>query len=160
VTVVIVREDLLGFADPKTPAMLNYQTMAKDDSLYNTPPTYAIYIAGLMFEWLKDLGGLQAMYALNKAKAKLIYDELDNGDFFKGTVDPADRSLMNITFRAPDPEADKAFLAFAEKRGLVNLKGYRTVGGMRASMYNAMPIEGVQALVEAMRLFETQWKTR
>lgn len=160
VTVVIIREDLLGFADPKTPAMLNYQIQAKDDSLYNTPPTYAIYIAGLMFEWLKELGGLEAMYKLNHAKAKLIYDVLDNGDFFKGTVDPKDRSLMNITFRAPSPEADKAFITFAESRGLVNLKGYRTVGGMRASMYNAMPIEGVEALVEAMRLFEKQWKDR
>ena len=159
-TVVIVRDDLIGFADPQTPVMLNYQAMAKEDSLYNTPPTYAIYIAGLMFEWLKGLGGLEVMHQLNQAKAKLIYDVLDQGDFFKGTVEPKDRSLMNITFRSPSPEADKAFIAFAETRGLVNLKGYRTVGGMRASIYNAMPIEGVEALVEAMRLFETLWKAR
>ncbi|TFG82739.1 MAG: 3-phosphoserine/phosphohydroxythreonine transaminase [Erysipelotrichales bacterium] len=159
-TVAIIREDLLGFADPQTPAMLDYQTIAKGDSLYNTPPTYAIYLAGLMFEWLKELGGVEAMHAINQAKAKLIYDVLDNGDFFKGTVDPKDRSMMNITFRCPSPEADKAFIAFAESRGLVNLKGYRTVGGMRASIYNAMPIEGVQALVEAMNLFEKQWKAQ
>lgn len=159
-TVAIVREDLLGFADPNTPAMLNYKVISDGDSLYNTPPTYAIYIAGLMFEWLKELGGVEAMEKINLAKAKLIYDVLDNGDFFKGTVQPKDRSLMNITFRAPTPEADKAFITFAEARGLVNLKGYRTVGGMRASMYNAMPVEGVEALLEAMRLFETQWKAR
>ncbi len=159
-TVVIIREDLLGFADPQTPVMLNYAAMAKEDSLYNTPPTYAIYIAGLMFEWLKSLGGIEEIHKINQFKAKLIYDVLDNGDFFKGTVEPADRSLMNITFRAPSPEADKAFISFAQARGLVNLKGYRTVGGMRASVYNAMPVEGVQALVDAMLAFETQWKAR
>lgn len=159
-TVVIIREDLLGFADPKTPVMLDYAAIAKDNSLMNTPPTYAIYMAGLLFEWLKELGGLDAMHALNQKKAKLLYDAIDQSGFFQGTVKVEDRSLMNITFRSPSPEADKAFIAFCESRGLVNLKGYRTVGGMRASIYNAMPIEGVEALVEAMSLFETQWKAQ
>jgi len=153
-TVVIIREDLLGYADDKVPTMLNYKIMADGKSLYNTPPAYSIYIAGLVFEWILALGGLEAMEKLNEAKAKLLYDTLDASDFYTTTVNPKDRSLMNVTFRCANEELDKAFVKFCESRGLTNLKGYRSVGGMRASIYNAMPMEGVEKLVACLKEFE------
>lgn len=157
-TVVIIREDLIGHADSKLPVMLDYAAMAKDNSLYNTPPTFAIYMAGLVFQWIKKLGGIDAMHALNQAKAQLLYQAIDQSALFYGTARKEDRSLMNVTFKTDDPEIDSAFIAFAKTKGIVNIKGYRTVGGMRASIYNAMPLEGVQALVDAMTEFETKHK--
>ncbi|WP_041675610.1 3-phosphoserine/phosphohydroxythreonine transaminase [Ramlibacter tataouinensis] len=154
VTVVIVREDLLGHALPITPAAFNYQVQAQNDSMYNTPPTYAIYIAGLVFKHVKSLGGLATMEEHNRAKARLLYDFLDGSRFFRNEVAPADRSLMNVPFHLRDASLDKAFLDGARQRGMVQLKGHRIVGGMRASIYNAMPIEGVRALVAYLREFE------
>lgn len=153
-TVVIVREDLIGHAMDITPTMFNYKTHADANSMFNTPPTYSIYIAKLVFEWLKEQGGLEGISKRNKKKAKLIYDYLDQSSIFKGTVEPKDRSLMNIPFVLPTEELNKAFIEGAAKRGLVNLKGHRSVGGMRASIYNAMPMEGVETLVDFMREFE------
>lgn len=156
VTIVIVREDLIGNAMDFTPTMLNYKIHADSDSLYNTPPCYAIYIAGLVFEWIKKNGGLEAMKAANEKKAKLLYDFLDSSKLFKGTVVPEDRSLMNVPFVTGDEELDAKFVKEATAAGLVNLKGHRSVGGMRASIYNAMPYEGVEALVEFMKKFEAE----
>jgi phosphoserine aminotransferase len=156
VTVVIVREDLLGQALPITPSAFNYKTQAEADSMYNTPPTYAIYIAGLVYKHVKALGGLAAMEEHNKAKARILYDYLDASSFYANPVAPADRSLMNVPFTLKDASLDDAFLKGAQARGMVQLKGHRSVGGMRASIYNAMPIEGVQALVAYMREFEVQ----
>jgi phosphoserine aminotransferase len=153
--VVIIREDLIGGALEETPIMLNYKTHAAEGSLYNTPPTYSIYIANLVFEWLKGLGGVPAIYEANKEKAALLYDFLDNSKLFKGTVVPKDRSLMNAPFVTGKEELDEAFIKAASAKGLVNLKGHRTVGGMRASIYNAMPIEGVRSLVGFMKEFES-----
>jgi phosphoserine aminotransferase len=153
-TIVIVRDDLLGRACATTPEVFNYKVQAEADSMINTPPTYAIYIAGLVFEWLKKLGGLAAMEKSNIAKAKLIYDYLDQSEFYQSPVMPADRSRMNVPFRLKSESLDDAFLKGAKAAGLVELKGHRSVGGMRASIYNAMPIEGVQALVSYMRDFE------
>lgn len=155
-TIVIVRNDLLGKHLEVTPTMLRYDIHAKDKSLYNTPPTYAIYIAGLVFKWLEDLGGIKAMEEINQAKASLIYDFLDNSDMFKNPVHPDDRSLMNIPFTTKTDELNEKFIAESEKAGLTTLRGHRLVGGMRASIYNAMPIEGVKALVEFMKKFETE----
>ena len=152
-TIVIVREDLLGQAHPATPSAFDYRIVADNDSMYNTPPTYAIYIAGLVFQWIKDQGGLTAMDARNRAKAALLYDLLDATPFYSCPVAPACRSLMNVPFKLKDAALDEAFLAGAKARGMVQLKGHRVVGGMRASIYNAMPIEGVQALVDYMREF-------
>lgn len=153
-TIVIVREDLLGHQMDITPTMFNYQIHADNASLYNTPPCYCIYICMLVLEWLKELGGVGAIQKINEEKAKLFYDFLDSSEMFKGTVVKKDRSLMNIPFVTGDEELDKKFIAEAAKNGFVNLKGHRTVGGMRASIYNAMPKEGVEALVEFMREFE------
>lgn len=156
VTVVIVREDLLGNAMDFTPTMLRYDIHAKNDSLYNTPPTYAIYFAGLVFDWVKRQGGVSAMEKRNEEKAAVIYDFLNQSRLFQGTVEKKYRSLMNVTFKLPTPELDKKFVQIAKEAGFDNLKGHRTVGGMRASIYNAMPKEGVMALVQLMEQFEKQ----
>lgn len=153
-TVVIIREDLLGKAMDITPTMLNYKTMADSDSMYNTPPCYTIYMCKLVLEWIKSIGGLEEMKKRNEAKAKILYDYLDSSKMFHGTVEPGSRSLMNVTFVTGNPELDKKFVSEAAGNGLVNLKGHRIVGGMRASIYNAMPIEGVEKLVDFMKKFE------
>ena len=153
-TIVIIREDLLGHAMPVTPTMLNYKTHADEGSMYNTPPCYAIYIMGLVFNWLQQKGGIAAIEKENKEKAALLYNYLDQSAMFKGTVDKADRSLMNIPFVTGNEELDAKFISEASKAGLKQLKGHRSVGGMRASIYNAMPREGVVALVDFMRNFE------
>ncbi|MBQ8719692.1 MAG: 3-phosphoserine/phosphohydroxythreonine transaminase [Clostridia bacterium] len=155
-TIVIIREDLIGRAMPITPVMLDYQIHADNGSMYNTPPCYTIYIAGLVFKWLKELGGLEAMAERNARKAKLLYDFLDSSKLFRGTVVPEDRSLMNVPFVTGNEELDAKFVKAATAAGFVNLKGHRTVGGMRASIYNAMPEEGVRALVEFMKKFEEE----
>jgi phosphoserine aminotransferase len=155
-TLVIVREDLLGHALPVTPDAFNYRVQADAGSMYNTPPTYAIYIAGLVFRWIKAQGGLAAMQARNEAKARLLYDYLDASSFFHNPIAPEARSLMNVPFWLQDPARDAAFLEGAKARGLVQLQGHRSVGGMRASIYNAMPLEGVQALVDYLREFEAR----
>ena len=154
--IVIVREDLVGKAQPTPPAMLDYKTHADNESMYNTPPTYGIYIAGLVFQWLKKQGGLAAIEQKNIAKANLLYDFLDQSTFFKNPVKKEDRSRMNIPFTLANAELDEEFLKGAKARGMVQLKGHRSVGGMRASIYNAMPLEGVQALVAYMKEFEAQ----
>ncbi len=153
-TIVIVREDLLDFPHALCPSAFEYRTVAEHDSMYNTPPTYAIYIAGLVFNWLKAQGGLAGIEAKNLAKATLLYDAIDASGIYSNLVDPACRSRMNVPFTLHDKSLDAAFLKGAEERGMVQLKGHRSVGGMRASIYNAMPIEGVQALVAWMREFE------
>ncbi len=158
VTLVIIKEDLIGSPLPETPTMLDYKTHADNGSMFNTPPTYAIYIAKLVFEWLKKNGGVPAMQKLNEEKAALLYDFLDNSAMFKGTVDKADRSLMNVPFVTGVEELDKKFIKDAAATGLVNLAGHRSVGGMRASIYNAMPVEGVKALIEFMKKFEGENK--
>lgn len=156
-TIVIIREDLIGNAMDITPTMFNYETHAKADSLYNTPPCYTIYIAKLVLEWIKnEIGGLDKMKELNEKKAKLLYDFLDSSKMFKGTVVPEDRSLMNVPFVTGDKDLDAKFVAEAAAAGFVNLKGHRSVGGMRASIYNAMPYEGVEKLVEFMKKFEAE----
>jgi phosphoserine aminotransferase len=155
-TIVIVRDDLLGQAHPYTPDAFNYTLQAEADSMLNTPPTYAIYIAGLVFKWLKAQGGLAAMAARNEAKARLLYDALDASALYNCPVARDCRSLMNVPFHLKDPALDATFLKEAEARGLAQLKGHRVVGGMRASIYNAMPIEGVQALVDHLRAFEAR----
>jgi phosphoserine aminotransferase len=153
-TIVIVRDDLIGQALPITPAAFDYKQQADNDSMLNTPPTYAIYIAGLVFNWIKAQGGLTAIEAHNRRKAALLYDHLDSTSFFTSPVARSDRSLMNVPFKLRDPALDGAFLRGAEARHMLQLKGHRSVGGMRASIYNAMPIEGVQALVGYMKEFE------
>jgi phosphoserine aminotransferase len=153
-TIVIVRDDLIGQALPATPSAFDYKTVADHDSMFNTPPTYAIYIAGLVFRWIEAQGGLAAMEARNRAKAALLYDVLDASPFYTCPVARDCRSLMNVPFRLGDPALDDTFLAGAKARGMVQLQGHRSVGGMRASIYNAMPVEGVQALVAYMRDFE------
>lgn len=155
-TIVIVRDDLLGHALPITPSAFNYQLQAENDSMYNTPPTYAIYIAGLVMKHVKAQGGMQAMAEHNRAKAKLLYDYLDASKFYRNPVAPADRSLMNVPFQLKDAALDDAFLKGAQAQGMIQLKGHRSVGGMRASIYNAMPMAGVQALVKYMQAFEAQ----
>jgi phosphoserine aminotransferase len=155
--IVIIREDLIRKdIDPKTPIMLRYDIHAENGSMYNTPPTYGIYLCGKVFKWLKKKGGLDAMYQINLRKANILYDYLDSSKMFYGTVEKKSRSLMNVTFKSISPELDEAFIKQAKAKGFDNLKGYRTVGGMRASIYNAMPIEGVQALVDFMREFERE----
>ena len=153
-TIVIVREDLIGHAPATTPSMFDYKVHADNGSMYNTPPTYAIYMAGLVFQWLKRNGGLPQMEKINIAKAKAIYDVLDGSGFYRSPVAKDDRSRMNIPFTLRDESLDEPFLKAAKQRGLIQLKGHRSVGGMRASIYNAMPIEGVHTLVEFMREFE------
>jgi len=153
-TIVIVRDDLIGQAHPLTPSAFDYKQQADNDSMLNTPPSYAVYVAGLVFRWIKARGGLAAMAELNRAKAKVLYDYLDGSAFYSNPVARADRSLMNVPFRIKDEAFDDAFLKGAQARGMVQLKGHRSVGGMRASIYNAMPIESVQALVDYMKEFE------
>lgn len=155
-TLVIVREDLIGQALTITPSAFDYQQQADNDSMFNTPPTYAIYIAGLVFEWLQQQGGLDAMARLNREKAALLYDLLDSSAFYRSPVQRDCRSLMNVPFKLRDDALDDAFLQGAKERGMVQLKGHRSVGGMRASIYNAMPIEGVRALVAYMKEFEAR----
>ncbi|MDM0000961.1 3-phosphoserine/phosphohydroxythreonine transaminase [Variovorax sp. J22P240] len=154
VTIVIVRDDLIGQALPITPSAFDYKIQADNDSMFNTPPTYTIYIAGLVFNWIKAQGGLEAMEAHNRKKAAVLYDHLETTSFFYNPVTREDRSLMNVPFKLRDESLDEAFLKGAQARGMVQLKGHRSVGGMRASIYNAMPIEGVMALVEYMKEFE------
>jgi phosphoserine aminotransferase len=153
-TIVIVREDLIGHAPASTPSMFDYKIQADNGSMYNTPPTYAIYIAGLVFQWLKRRGGLQQMEQINVAKAQLLYEVIDASGFYKSPVAKQDRSRMNIPFTLPDERLEEPFLKAAKAQGLVQLKGHRSVGGMRASIYNAMPMEGVRALAALMREFE------
>lgn len=154
-TVVIIREDLIGHANDFTPTMFNYQTHADNDSMFNTPPCYAIYICKLVLDWIKnDIGGLEKMKEFNEKKAKILYDFLDSSKLFKGTVVPEDRSLMNIPFVTGSEELDAKFVKEAAAHDFVNIKGHRSVGGMRASVYNAMPIEGVEKLVAFMKEFE------
>ena len=157
-TVVIVREDLLGNAREDIPTMLNWQTMADNDSMYNTPPCYAIYVAGLVYKWILGLGGLEAMKKINEEKAAILYNFLDSSELFKPGADKEYRSMMNVTFVTGDEELDKKFCKEADAAGFKNLKGHRSVGGMRASIYNAMPTEGVVALVEFMKKFEADNK--
>ena len=152
-TVVIVREDLLGHAREETPTMLDYKVMADNDSMYNTPPTYCIYIAKLVYEWILSLGGLEVMQKRNQEKAAILYDYLDSQDYYIAPVEKESRSIMNVTFVTGDEVLDKKFAKEAEQQGLVNLKGHRSVGGMRASIYNAMPKEGVEKLVAFMKEF-------
>lgn len=154
VTVVIIREDLIGHAASNVPLLLDYKTQSDNDSLYNTPTTFSIYMCGLVFNWLKKLGGVAEMEKRNNAKAKILYDFLDKSKMFKNPVEPKDRSMMNVTFVATSEELNEKFLKQASAAGFVNLKGHRSVGGMRASIYNAMPIEGVKALVKFMQDFE------
>jgi phosphoserine aminotransferase len=154
VTVVIIREDLIGDTLPGTPTMLKYSVHAENTSLYNTPPCYSIYIMKLVLEWVKALGGIDAIEKINRDKAGMLYNYLDSSKIFKGTVEKKDRSLMNIPFVLPTEELNNQFIAEAEKAGFINLKGHRSVGGMRASIYNAMPAEGVKKLVEFMAAFE------
>ncbi|MDD6527727.1 MAG: 3-phosphoserine/phosphohydroxythreonine transaminase [Oscillospiraceae bacterium] len=153
-TIAIIREDMLGNARDITPTMLNYQIHADNGSMYNTPPCYTIYICKLVLEWIKNLGGLEKMKLRNEAKAKILYDFLDSSKMFRGTVVPEDRSLMNVPFVTDSDELNAKFIKQAEEAGFVNLKGHRTVGGMRASIYNAMPVEGVEKLVAFMKKFE------
>ena len=155
-TIVVVREDLLGRAAKGTPSVMNYALQAEAASMLNTPPTYAIYVAGLVFKWLKQLGGVAEIERRNVGKAKLLYDFLDASAFYQNPVAPEDRSRMNVPFTLADPKLDALFLQEAEARGLLQLKGHRAVGGMRASVYNAMPIEGVRRLVEFMQAFEAR----
>ncbi len=157
VVIVIIREDLITEEVlPGTPTMLKYKTHADNDSLYNTPPAYGIYICGKVFKWIKKMGGLEAMKERNEKKAKILYDFLDESKLFKGTVRKEDRSLMNVPFVTGDADLDAKFVKEAKEAGFENLKGHRSVGGMRASIYNAMPIEGVEALVDFMKKFEAE----
>ena len=158
VTLCIIREDLIGNAMDITPTMFNYQIHADNGSMYNTPPTYGIYVVKLVLEWIKEKGGIAAVQKMNEEKAKILYDFLDSSEMFKGTVVKEDRSLMNVPFVTGNDELDAKFVKEAKEAGFVNLKGHRSVGGMRASIYNAMPIEGVKALVEFMKKFEAENK--
>ncbi len=158
VTIVIVRRDLLGKAMPQCPTMLNYAIQDKNDSLYNTPPCFSIYMSMLVFRWLKELGGVKAIQKINEEKAKMLYDFIDNSNFYTNKVNAKDRSLMNVPFTTPNVELDAKFVAEAGKAGLASLKGHKLVGGMRASIYNAMPVEGVKALIDFMKKFEMENK--
>jgi phosphoserine aminotransferase len=153
-TLVVVREDLLGYALPDCPSAFNYKTVADSNSMFNTPPTFAIYMAGLVFKWLKKQGGIATMEQRNIAKAQLLYQAIDKSDLYYNKVDTTCRSRMNVPFYLRDESLNDAFLSGAKERGMLQLKGHKSVGGMRASIYNAMPIEGVQALVDYMREFE------
>ena len=158
VTIVIVRNDLLGPVDPSVPTMLNYRVHAENHSLYNTPPCYSIYMAGLTFQWIKSMGGVEEIQKLNEEKARLLYQAIDESDLFRCPVTSKDRSLMNAVFVTGDEGLDKRFIAGAEREGLMNLGGHRSVGGMRASIYNAMPMEGVLSLISYMERFESEHK--
>ena len=157
-TIVIVRRDLLGRAMPTTPKIMNWKIMDEKGSMLNTPPTYAIYMAGLCMKWLKKQGGVEAIEKVNIEKAKLLYDLLDGSAFYRPTASKESRSRMNVTFTTPSPELDAEFVKAAAEQGMVNLKGHRVVGGIRASIYNAMPVEGVQKLAEFMKKFEMEHK--
>lgn len=156
VTIIIIRDDLVGFAPDNTPVYLDYSTHVKKNSMYNTPPCYPIYIAGEVFKHLKTEGGLKEIHRRDVAKAKKLYDYLDSSKLFKPAVEKEDRSIMNVTFVTGEPEKDKAFIAGAKEKGMINLAGHRTVGGMRASIYNAMPEEGIDALIAYMKEFEAK----
>lgn len=158
VTLVIIREDLIGNAFDICPTMFNYQIHADNQSLYNTPPTYSIYVMKLVLEWIKEQGGVSAVQKVNEEKAKILYDFLDGSKMFRGTVEKEDRSLMNIPFVTDDEDLNAKFIKEAKEAGFVNLKGHRTVGGMRASIYNAMPVQGVKDLVAFMAKFEAENK--
>ncbi len=158
VTVVIVRKDLLDQAMDICPTMLKWSTHAKNNSLYNTPPCFAIYIASLTLKWLKNLGGIPAIQKINEEKAKMLYDYIDNSGFYTNPVRKEDRSLMNVPFVSPSEELDAEFIANAEKNGIMAIKGHRLVGGMRASIYNAMPVEGVKHLIDYMQKFASEHK--
>jgi len=156
-TVIIIREDLIGKANEDCPTMLNYQTHSDKGSLYNTPPTFSIYMAKLVFEWLKELGGISEIEKINRKKAKMLYDYIEESTMFTSPVDKESRSIMNIPFVSTSKELDALFVKEAQEKGLETLKGHRSVGGMRASIYNAMPIEGVEALVAFMKEFENKY---
>ncbi len=156
-TIVIIREDLMGQAITGTPTMFDYKVQADNGSMYNTPPTYGWYLAGLVFQWLKAKGGLAAMAKINERKAKRLYDTIDASGFYRNPVDPGSRSWMNVPFTLADSDLDETFLEEAKTAGLTTLKGHRSVGGMRASIYNAMPEEGVEALVTFMQAFESRY---
>lgn len=158
-TVVIIREDLIGNAKENTPSMLDYQVLAENDSMFNTPPTYSIYMCDLMLQWIEEeIGGLKKMKELNEKKANLLYDYLDASTMFSNPVNPKDRSIMNVTFVTGNEELDAKFVKEAKEKGFINVKGHRSVGGMRASIYNAMPYEGVEKLVAFMKEFEAKNK--
>lgn len=156
-TIVLIRQSLLGSASPHCPSAFNYDLVAKNASMFNTPPTYAIYIAGLVFKWLKQQGGVAAIEQANIKKAERFYQYLDSASFYRNTVEKSARSRMNIPFLLANPELDNLFLAQAEKSGLLQLKGHKSVGGMRASIYNSLPIEAVEALISFMQDFEAQY---
>lgn len=158
VTIVIIRKDLLNNASNICPTMLNYAIQDKNNSLYNTPPCFPIYVSMLVFRWLKELGGVKAIQQINEQKAKMLYDFIDNSSFYTNNVNKKDRSIMNVPFVSPNAELDAKFVKEATENGLVSLKGHRLVGGMRASIYNAMPIEGVKKLVDFMKKFEMENK--
>ncbi|MFR7474563.1 MAG: 3-phosphoserine/phosphohydroxythreonine transaminase, partial [Christensenellales bacterium] len=158
-TIAIVREDLIGFCPEDAPTMLNYKTHADNDSCFNTPPTFAIYMAGLVFQWMLKNGGVEAIQKVNEEKAAILYDCIDNSSLYTGTVtNKAQRSLMNVPFVLPNEELTTKFIKESTAAGLVSLKGHRSVGGIRASIYNAMPVEGVKALVAFMKKFEMENK--
>lgn len=157
-TVVIIREDLIKECKPYTPVMMDYKAQADKDSMYNTPPTYAIYILGLVLEWIENLGGLEVMEKRNIEKAQLLYDYIDSSDFYTNPVNKEDRSLMNVVFTSPSKELDAKFASESAAAGMSNLKGHRSVGGMRASIYNAMSLDGVKTLIEFMKKFEAENK--
>ncbi len=157
-TIVIVKSDLLGKQIENTPTMMRYETHSKEKSLYNTPPCYSIYVAGLVFEWLDEMGGIKAIEKVNYEKAAILYDFLDESKMFKNNVSKKDRSLMNIPFTAPTDELNEKFIKESESSGLCTLRGHRLIGGMRASIYNAMPVEGVIKLVDFMKKFELENK--
>lgn len=157
ICIAIVRDDLLDLASDLLPGVLNYKILAEQESMFNTPPTFAWYLSGLVFQWLKAQGGVKAIEEVNRAKAALLYGYIDSSDFYRNEIHPDNRSLMNVPFQLAKPELDDTFLELAEACGLVSLKGHRVVGGMRASIYNAMPLEGVQALVDFMKEFEAQY---
>lgn len=158
VVAVIIRDDLITDTNPEVPTMLQYKIHVENGSMYNTPPCFSIYMCGLVYEWLKKLGGISEMQKINEEKAAILYDYLDNSKMFRGTVVKKDRSLMNVPFVTGNKDLDAKFVKEAAEKGLVNLKGHRSVGGMRASIYNAMPIEGVKALVDFMKDFEAKNK--
>lgn len=156
ITIVIVREDLIGYAQKVLPSVLDYKILLDHDSMFNTPPTFAWYMSGLVFKWIKSLGGLSAMQQQNQAKAQLLYQFIDQSDFYRNTVAVNNRSIMNVTFLSPNEELDKKFVSEATQANIIGIKGHRIAGGMRASIYNAMEIEGVKYLIEFMQQFEKQ----
>ncbi|OCG02873.1 3-phosphoserine/phosphohydroxythreonine transaminase [Gilliamella sp. wkB112] len=156
ITIVIVRDDLIGYAQQILPSVLDYKILMDHDSMFNTPPTFAWYISGLVFKWIKNLGGLEAMQQRNQAKAKLLYDFIDHSDFYHNMVAKANRSIMNVTFLSPNEDLDKLFVSEATKANIIGIKGHRIAGGMRASIYNAMDLDGVNYLIDFMKQFEKQ----